>query len=92
MLDKIRPEWDWKIARLFKESEKDVVDKIRPEWDWKRTSSAVLVHLFMIKSDQNGIESFSEDCFPYSQIEIKSDQNGIESTSGVLRMVYSLRR
>ena len=55
-------------------------DKIRPKWDWKDyVLFGSLLHEYLIKSDQNGIERAVLFLNLFQRIPIKSDQNGIES-------------
>ena len=55
--------------------------KIRPKWGWNIKEDNEIVHDFVLKSDQNGVEilfRFQPQAFA---IQLKSDQNGVEMYS-----------
>ena len=56
--DKIRPKWDWKALAVLLDWLSKLSDKIRPKWDWKLFYCLLCSNCYMIKSDQNGIESW----------------------------------
>ena len=83
----IRPRWDWKIAQRYVPADECNVE-IRPRWDWKiKETFNSLEQMWVLKSDQGGIERRLRLHTPFRYARLKSDQGGIER-GDILKEVF----
>ena len=78
LIVEIRPRWDWKGGNT-PDSSFVLYVEIRPRWDWKDFGYMSLEELLnQLKSDQDGIESWTSRLDLLKNFALKSDQDGIE--------------